>query len=97
MRPKSALSILLLFVSTPQGPGWLPAPSVYELIGSLVSCDAPLPNRNVRWRAIGIFDRSGFGIIVAGTWLWSGCAGSRTMRNSRNLPTHGSGELPESA
>ena len=58
---------------------------------------APLPKTNVRSRATGMFDRSGFGISVDGTWLWSDVAGLRTIRNSRNLPTHGSDDFPPNA
>src|SRR5256886_10710022 len=68
-----------------------------EVTGSFVVWLAPSPNLNVRVRATGIADRSGFGIMTAGTWLTSGWAGSRTMRNSRNFPTQGSLELPLSA
>src|SRR2546426_1731397 len=69
-----------------------------DVTGSLVVWVAPSPNRNVRVRATGMADRSGFGIRVAGTWLGSvPPVGPRTIRNSRNLPTHGSLELPDSA
>src|ERR671929_170607 len=65
--------------------------------GSLVVCLPPSPNSNVRSRATGRLDRSGLGIRTGGTWLRSGVAGSRTMRNSRKRPTHGSGDWPLSA
>src|ERR1041384_5729630 len=55
------------------------------------------PNSKVRERVTGMLERSGFGISVSGTWLTSGFAGSRTIRNSRNFPTHGSADLPPSA
>src|SRR6478609_1460144 len=44
-----------------------------------------------------MFDRSGLGIKTLGTLLLSGSLGFRTIRNSRNLPTHGSLDLPASA
>src|SRR5712671_6272838 len=78
-----------LSVLTPQGPT--------KAVLPVVVCDPPLPHSKVRVRATGRALKSGFGIIVAGTWLTSGLAGVRTMRNSRNLPTTGSLELPASA
>src|SRR5689334_15039725 len=89
-RPKSALSLSPPFVPMPHGPR-------NEVTGSLVVWSALSPKTNVRVLATGMADRSGFGTSTAGTWLMSGWAGSRTMRNSRNFPTHGSLELPESA
>src|SRR3954465_10119145 len=89
-RPKSAFSILLLSVLTPHGPK-------KALTGPLVFWLPPAPNSNTRSRTTGIFERSGFGIIVLGTLLRSGVAGLRTTRNSRNRPTHGSSDVPESA
>src|SRR3954467_3563228 len=73
---------------------------------------APRLNSNVRSFAIGSVDRSGFGIIIGdaggvtpvgyvsvkpGTTLLSGYAGLHTMRNSMNLPMHGSTDAPEKA
>ncbi|MNF87084.1 hypothetical protein D3C81_1857820 [compost metagenome] len=77
-------------VLMPQGPKKLET-------GSLVVCLAPRPNSKVRCAATGIFDRSGFGQSTAGTWLLSGLAGSRAMRNSRKRPTQGSSDLPARA
>src|SRR5258707_3062179 len=74
----------------PQGPR-------NEVTGSLVVCLAPSPNTNVRVRATGMADRSGFGIMTAGTWLLSGWAGSRTRGNSKNLATQRSVEVAISA
>src|SRR6266446_7223053 len=91
IRPKSASSLSPPSVPMPQGPR-------NDVTGSLVFWVAPSPNTNVRVRVTGIDDRSGFGIRVAGTWLGSQPpVGPRTIRNSRNLPTHGSLELPASA
>ena len=64
---------------------------------AVVVCVPPVANSKFRSRATGIPERSGFGIIVSGTTLRSGFAGVRTMRNSRNFPTTGSGLLPASA
>src|SRR5690349_11708606 len=73
---------------------------------------APRLNSNVRSFDTGSCDRSGFGIIIGeaggwtpygyvslkpGTTLLSGYAGLATMRNSMNLPTHGSNDPPENA
>src|SRR3954469_10914729 len=90
-RPKSAASVPpRLSVSMPQGPK-------NGETGALGVWAAARLNSNTRVRASGIADRSGFGISVAGTWLTSGLAGLRTTRNSRNLPTQGSGEVPRGA
>src|SRR6478736_6092827 len=76
-------------------------PSVLTPHGSLsvgsVRLFAPLPNSNVRSRTTGMCERSGLGIICAGTWLRSGLAGFDVMRNSRILPTQGSEDFPFSA
>src|SRR3954462_2936011 len=72
---------------------------------------APRLKSNVRSLETGSCKRSGFGIIIgeAGgvtpvgyvslkpcTTLLSGYTGLATMRNSMNLPTHGSGDVPDS-
>src|SRR5471030_497321 len=57
----------------------------------------PSLNAKVRCRATGIFDRSGFGISVAGTLLGSLPAFIGITRNSRNSPTQGSLDLPAMA
>src|SRR5512142_1325528 len=77
-------------VLTPHGP-------LKAVMGLELGFLAPSPNSKVRYREIGIADRSGFGISVLGTWLLSTDAGLRTTRNSRNLPTQGSADLPERA
>ena len=77
-------------VAMPQGPKNV-------VTGSLVVWPAPRLNSNTRCRATGMFVRTGFGMRVASTRLWSPVAGSRTIRNSRNLPTHGSSDVPDSA
>ena len=66
--------------------------------GSLVVWLAPRAELERARRAPpGCSTGRGSGSCAAGTWLTSGVAGLRTMRNSRNLPTQGSDELPESA
>jgi hypothetical protein len=90
MRPKSAASMSPPSVLMPHGPK-------NDDTGSKVFCSGAA----CRTRSALARDRDlrqvGFGIITAGTWLTSGVAGLRTMRNSRNRPTQGSAELPESA
>src|SRR6476646_6673327 len=98
MRPKHASSVApVLSVLTPHGPVWPPAPVIKQVSGFDRFCDAPLLNSKTLVRATGIFDRSGFGIRTLGTLLLSGSFGFRTTRNSRNLPTQGSLDLPASA
>ena len=67
-------------------------PSVLMVHGAL-SLPPDLSNSKVRWRATGIFERSGFGINVTGVdpnfVLLSGPFAGM-IRNSKNLPTHGS-------
>jgi len=88
---KAGVQHWTIVVETPHCPLNPPAP-VVKAAGSLAGrgCEAPLPKVKVRCLATGMLERSGFGISTLGTWLTSGVAGFRTMRNSRNFPTQGS-------
>src|SRR4051812_46867042 len=78
------------FVEMPHGP-------VNEVSGLVDVWFAPRLNSNVRSAATGSDERSGFGMSCAGTTLVSGYAHTVPTRNSRNRPTHGSGDAPEIA